>query len=202
MKPDTQAPPVHLLLRSHPPAPARVGLVAKGLPGRLARALASLAFFWGIVPYVVWVPPHYPWPVLCFGLGGFLAHRFWTGRFVVQYFAGVCPRCARPLRVPAGTPISLPHRLTCFGCHFEPELHVYSSDEEEGVAADARGIRHVTPECAGSWREARVWDEPYVACTACGARHHATPAVLDAARVENERGRLLEELADEGRFFV
>ena len=63
-----------------------------------------------------------------------------------------------------------------------------------------RGIRHVLSDCTGTWREERVWDQDYLACAACGARHHATPALRAAAHDENERGRLLDALAAEGRF--
>jgi hypothetical protein len=200
--PPVETPAVHLVLRSHPPAPARVGLVHKPLPMRLLKAALSLGFFWGIIPYVIWVPPHYPWPALAFCTGLALAYRFLAGRYEVRWFAGLCPACGRHLHVDPGARIDLPHTLTCFGCHFEPTLEPYSLDEEEAIAADARGVRHVLAECAGTWREETVWDQPYVACSRCDARHHATPAILAAARAENERGSLLDHLAREGRFLT
>lgn len=203
MRENVEAPPVHLVINSHPPAPARVGLVRQRLPLRMAAAVGSLAFFWGIIPYVVWIPPHYPWPILSFCAGAFLAHRFWFGRFVVRWFAGACPSCGRHLRIPSGARIDLPYTITCFGCHFESRLEVFSDEEEERIAADpGRGVRHVLPECAGTWREERVWDQPFVTCTRCGARHHSTPALLAAAREENERGRLLDQLAGEGKYLT
>jgi hypothetical protein len=197
-----QIPTVHLVLRSHPPAPARVGLVPQPLSWRLAKTALALAFFWGMIPYVVWVPPHYPWPVLCFVTGAVLAYRWLNGRYVVRWFAGACPRCGALLRIPDGAHIDLPHVLTCFACHFEPTLETYTLADEEEIASDARGVRHVLAECAGTWREETVWDEPYIACTRCHARHHATPALLAAARDENDRGRLMEELAREGKFLT
>jgi hypothetical protein len=175
MKARVEVPPVHLVNRSHPPAPARIGVVRKPLPGRLALTLLSLAAFWGPIPWLVWVPPHYPWPILAVCAGAFLAHRFWHGRFVVRYFAGPCPRCGRHLRIAAGERIDLPHLVTCFGCHFESLLEVYRDEDEERIAAEpGRGIRHVLPDCAGTWREERLWDQPFVACAGCGARHHGS----------------------------
>jgi hypothetical protein len=197
---DVETPQVHLVLRAHPPMPARLGVVYQSYPGRVLKTALSLCFFWGVCPYLAWVPPHYPWPVLSFCIGAYLAHRFYTGAYVVKWFAGECPRCARPLRLRAGARIGLPHALTCYACHFEPLLEPYTLAREEEIASDRRGIRHVLAECAGTWREERLWDQQWVACGACGARHHATPALLAAARDENERGRLLEALTAEGRY--
>lgn len=202
MKAPVEIPTVHLVLRAHPPAPARVGLVPKPLPGRILRTAASLVFFWGLCPLVVWIPPHYPWPTLCFAAGAALAYRFWVGKYVVQWFAGACPRCGRTLSMRTGARIDIPHSFTCFGCHFEPSLERYTERSEEEIAADDRGIRHVLADCAGSWWEERVWEQDYVSCSRCGARHHSTPALLEAARRENERGRVLEELAIEGRYLT
>ena len=202
MPKSVEAPPVHLVLRAHPPVPARIGVVYQPVPGRLLKAVLSLAVFWGAAPWLVALPPHYPWPALSAALGAWLAYRSWTGKYVVAWFAGECPRCQRPLRVRAGARIGLPHTLTCFACHFEPRLEPYDLATEETIAADERGIRHVLSDCAGTWHEERRWDQDYVTCDACGARHHATPALLAAARDENERGHLLDALAAEGRFLT
>lgn len=199
---EIEAPQVHLVLRAHPPAPARIGVVHQPFGVRALKTVLSVAFFWGICPWVVWLPPHYPWPVLSFCTGAWLAHRYLTGRYVVRWFAGECPRCGRALRINAGTHLDLPHTLTCFGCHFEPTLEPYELVNEEQIAAGGGGIRHVLAECAGIWREERRWDLAYLTCGTCGARHHATDALRAAALDENDRGRLLEELAAEGRFLT
>jgi hypothetical protein len=202
MSRSVEAPPVHLVLRAYPPVPARIGVVYQPLPGRVLKTVLSLVVFWGVAPWLLALPPHYPWPVLSASLGAWLAYRSWTGKYVVAWFAGECPRCSRPLRVRAGARIGLPHTLTCFACHFEPRLEPYDLATEETIAADERGIRHVLSDCAGTWYEERLWDQEYVTCDACGARHHATPALRAAARDENERGRLLDALAAEGRFLT
>lgn len=202
MRERVEIPPVHLVIRSHPPAPARVGVVRKGAAGRFVGAVLSIVVFWGACRWLVWVPPHYPWPVLSLCLGAYLAHRSWFGRYAVRWFAGACPACGRALRLAPGARVDLPCTLTCFACHHESRLETFTPDGEERIAADRRGIRHVLQDCAGTWVEESRWDEPFVTCTACGARHHTTPAVQAAARAENERGRLLDRLAEEGRFMV
>jgi hypothetical protein len=191
-----QVVPVQVTLWAHPPAPARVGLVPQPLPGRAVKALLSLAFFWGVIPYAVWVPPHYPWPVACLCAGAFLAHTFWTGRYRVLWFMGVCPRCGKHLRIASGTRIQLPHTLTCFACHFEPVLRVQEPEQARPEVL----LRHLRAECTGTWSEGWMWDERFLACGGCGARQPATPELRRLADGENEHGSLLRQLADEGRF--
>jgi hypothetical protein len=201
MKKSVAKPPAaQTTLHAYPPVPARVELAYQPLPGRLVRTVAALVFFWGAMPYVVWVPPHYPWPIACFLAGAYLAHHAWTGRYRVRSFLGICPRCGLHLRVKAGTSIDLPHTLTCFGCHFEPQLVVDFAPPLARPAAADRGVRHFSAECPGTWRVHWFWDDPYVECRDCGARHFATPEARRAAEEENERGSLLEQLANEGRF--
>jgi hypothetical protein len=56
------------------------------------------------------------------GIG--LVHRAFRGRYRVNAFSGTCPRCDNALDLKPGSKISLPHRLDCFRCHFEPELRL------------------------------------------------------------------------------
>jgi hypothetical protein len=59
-----------------------------------------------------------------FMLGLGLVYRGIRGRYRVRSFAGACPRCSNQLELKPGSKINLPHRLDCFACHFEPELHL------------------------------------------------------------------------------
>jgi hypothetical protein len=196
------APAVHLVLRAHPPAPARVGLVPRSRARRILLATFGLVGCWALVPLSAALPPYYPWPVVLVSLGVWLAWHWGSTAWRVLWFAGNCPRCGASLRLLPGELVSLPHTLDCLACHFEPRLEVYEPAVEEVHASDGRGIRHLLGECAGSWREETLWGQRYLTCTSCGTRHHATPALLAAARGENERGHLLDELAAEGRFLT
>jgi hypothetical protein len=59
-----------------------------------------------------------------FVLGIGLIYHGVKGRYRVRQFRGVCPRCRNELELKPGSKIALPHRLDCFRCHFEPELHL------------------------------------------------------------------------------
>ena len=192
----TEAPPVQMSLCAYPPAPARVGLVYQPVPGRALKAAASILLLWGIAPFTFIIPPHYPFPVICLAAGGYLAHLFWTGRYRVRWFVGLCPRCGRHLRLSMGQRISLPHTVACLHCHFEPVLEA----QDPATAPPPEPLRHVRAECTGAWREEWMWDERFLACETCGARRPATPELRRLAHAENERGALLRQLAEEGRF--
>lgn len=162
---------------------------------RVARVLAALLFFWGILPLVVWIPPHYPWAIGAFAAGAYLAHRAWTGRFRVRAFAGTCPRCERELSLLPGTGISFPHTLTCYACHFEPQLRVVLR-----APPSTRVVEHWDEDCVGRWGVRWLADEPYLVCDTCRAHLPASDEARRAAEDENERGRLLARLTAEGDF--
>jgi hypothetical protein len=196
MKGPTEAPPVQMTLPAYPSAPARVGLVYQPFPARAAKTALAIVVFWGLAAPSFWLPPHYPWPVLCFCTGAWLAHEFLMGSYRVRWFVGMCPRCGRHLRIGAGTRIRLPHTVTCFTCHFEPTLEV----QPEAESRPELLLRHVRAECTGTWTEQWMWDERFLGCGSCGARQPATPELRRLADAENERGDLMRQLADEGRF--
>jgi hypothetical protein len=192
-----QAPLALVTLRAHQPAPARVELLYKPLPGRLVRALLCLLVFWGALPFLIWIPPHYPWVTVSFVTGLFLAHRQWTGRYRVRSFAGICPRCGAALSMGVDHAISLPHTLTCYRCHFEPRLEVRFAEPAE--AQRPARPEHQRPECTGVWEVRWLADEPFIVCTDCHAGCPATPLARRVADEENLRAALLARLADEGR---
>lgn len=194
-----EAPLALVTLRAYRPAPARIELVYLPLPGRLLRAALCIGVFWGIIPLLIWVPPHYPWVVSAFLAGLFLAYRQWSGRYQVGAFAGICPRCGNALSLGIDHTIDLPHTLTCYHCHFEPQLEVRFGG---GAPAGSAGPAHHSQECVGRWRERWLADEAFLVCDRCFAHAAATPAARRAADAENERAALLERLSGEGRMFL
>lgn len=195
-KTESGVPQAQVTLRAYQPAPARIELSYRPIPGRLARTLLALGLFWGAIPLIAWLPPHYPWVVVSFVAGLYLAHRAWTGRYRVSAFAGICPRCAHPVSLGLDRAISLPHTLTCYHCHFEPRLEVRF---EAGRTGAAPLPHHRRPECVGVWEVRWLADDPFVICSRCHGAAPATPAARLVAETENERAMLLDTLAREGR---
>jgi hypothetical protein len=189
------SPSARITLRAHKPAPARIELEYRPTVRRVLRAMAWLVGCWGSIPLLVWVPPHYPWVTLAVIAGWYLAYREWAGRFRVSSFAGICPRCAQPLSLGIDKLIDLPHKLTCYTCHFEPRLEVRfpSRGEEETVV-----LEHQIPDCIGLWERRWLADAPFVYCEGCHAGKPEIAEVRAMAEAENERAELLRRLSDEG----
>jgi hypothetical protein len=185
-----------LTLRGHDPAPARVEIVRVPLFQRAALTAVSALGFWGLALLLVILPPHYPYFLGPLALGVYFPYRFWTGRYRVRAFAGICPRCGRRLQLAPWERIDLPLVVTCFACHFEPLLEVSAEPPDRG----AGGVRHRSPDCVGRWERTWLADEAFVVCGACRAHCPAIPEACRLADGENERSDLMESLADEGRF--
>jgi hypothetical protein len=194
----SRAPHAHVILRAHSRAPARVELRHCGLPGRLLRTIGWLAICWGSIPFLLWVPPHYPWVAAAFFGGIYLAHRSWTGRYQVVSFAGICPRCGAALSIGPDRTIDLPHTLTCFTCHFEPQLEILFSDWE---ATEDR-LEHGRSDCTGTWETRWLADERFLHCQLCHAGAPASPRLKEQAEREDELRHLLVRLSDEGEFLI
>ncbi|HET7321193.1 MAG TPA: hypothetical protein VFI96_01780 [Longimicrobiaceae bacterium] len=194
-------PAALVTLRAYRPAPARVELAYRPLAGRVARTAIILGIFWGAIPFLIQVPPYLPWALGALAAGAFLGHREWHGRWHVHSFAGICPRCGHPLSMGVDHSIDLPHTLTCFHCHFEPQLEVsFDEDEDEHLADDSDAdLHHCDARCVGRWELRWLADAPFMVCDSCHAGSPATRPVRRAAARENLRGDILAQLTREGR---
>lgn len=188
-----RAPIALVTLRAYQPAPARAELVYQPVPWRLLRIALCLVLFWGAIPFLIWIPPHYPWIAVSFAAGFFLARRQWRGRYRVRAFAGVCPRCGAALSMGVDHLISLPHTLTCFHCHFEPRLEIRFAEPDEV------GPQHRAPECTGMWEVRWLADDAFLVCSECHGGCPATDRARHIANMENEHAALLVQLTREGR---
>ena len=120
----SQTPVARLALPGHGPVPAQVQMRPRPRKQRMVRAATLLVGFWALAPLLFFVPPHLPWALGAFAAGIYFALRSWRGEYVVDAFAGSCPRCGQPLAIAPGTLVRLPHTVVCYGCHHEPALQV------------------------------------------------------------------------------
>jgi hypothetical protein len=190
------APHAHLTLRAHLPAPARIELAYRPPLIRLYRTLAWLILCWGSIPFLLWVPPHYPWITMAFLGGAYMAFRSWTGRYAIHSFAGICPRCGSALSLGRERTIDLPHTLTCFNCHFEPQLEVHFAPARHEAR---KSLEHQSPDCVGDWEIRWLADEQFLYCNMCHAGAPADEDLRRQAEQERETAQLLMRLADEGK---
>lgn len=196
--PTLDAPAVHVVLRAHPPAPARLGAEYQSAPLRALLAGATLAVTAAAAGLSAGLPPGYPWPALVLAAGLWTARYLWAGQHRVLAFTGRCPACARELRLRPGARIRLPFVVACTGCGAECELR--QGAPERPARRRSPALFHFLPDCPGEWRSEWARDEGTLACTRCGARHEASRELHRQAAAENQQGELLARLADEGRY--
>jgi hypothetical protein len=120
----SQTPEARLTLAGHAPVPAQVQVRPRPRKQRMVRALTLLLVFWALVPLVFFIPPHLPWALGAFAAGIYFALRSLRGEYVVDAFAGSCPRCGQPLTIAPGTLVKIPYAVTCYHCHHEPALQL------------------------------------------------------------------------------
>ena len=89
---------------------------------RISRAVLIMLVALVVAPGVFFLPPHFLWPLLVLGAGGYLAWRYWTGEYYVVSFEGACPRCGNELELPQNSRIRATHAMECYSCHRQPTL--------------------------------------------------------------------------------
>lgn len=109
------ATPAHLEVTRYP-ALAWIGRIIRYTLGWLGSTSATLVLTFD--PFVASFP-------FVIGLG--LLYRTVRGRYRVDSFHGVCPRCSQELKLEAGSKIPLPYPVVCYNCHHEPELRLVSA---------------------------------------------------------------------------
>ena len=128
------SPAARLTLPGHAPVAAAVQLRPRPRKQRTVRALTLLVAFWALVPLVFFIPPHVPWALGAFAAGIYFALRSLRGEYVVEAFAGNCPRCGEPLTIAPGTLVKIPYTVTCYHCHHEPALQVARPGPRDATA--------------------------------------------------------------------
>ncbi len=115
-------PDARLVLPGSGTVDASVEVIYQSRATRASRALLTLGVAIAIMPVVFFIPPHFLWPLLSLGIGGYLAWRYWRGEYYVIDFEGHCPRCETPIELSRGTRVRGRQTLECYGCHRHPEL--------------------------------------------------------------------------------
>lgn len=192
--PTPEAPPVHLVLRAHRPAPARVGLAYQSPTRRALLTGSVLLAAVAAAGRSAALPTGNVLPALALAAGLWAALHLWRSEYRVVAFVGRCPACGEQLRLRLGTRIRLPFPLACDGCGAECQLR------RRPCSPPPDTLRHFLPDCPGEWRSEWLWDEGHLVCTGCGARHGATLHLQRLAALENEQGDLLARLTEEGRY--
>lgn len=115
-------PPATLILRGSGSGPASIEVIHQPRATRMTRAILGLSICWLIVPFVFFIPPHFPWVLAALAAGIIVFFRSMRGEYYVASFQGACPRCGEALEIKPGARIRGRHLIDCFACHRQPEL--------------------------------------------------------------------------------
>jgi len=101
--------------------PAVVEVTPRPRAKRMTRALATLGAAIVLAAIVALIPPHVPWLLGVLAVGAWRARAEWRGEYELHDFAGVCPRCEKPLALTERY-ITPPLVVHCDDCHSQPQL--------------------------------------------------------------------------------
>lgn len=174
---------------------ATVEVIYQSQATRASRALITLAVAILIAPVLVFLPPHFLWPIVAIAAGAWLAWRYWTGEYYVTHFEGRCPRCDTPLEMARGTRIRGDHTLDCYGCHRHPTLIVNDpehlpegeTDVVRDEASDRRAPAHDRRSTAADRRDP--------VATPTSPPEEPTPAPEEPTATPDEPTAVLDEPA-------
>lgn len=100
---------------------ARARVIERGPAWRRSSALANLSL-WLLIPLVFFIPPHIPWVLLVFFLGGFRAfNRFREYRTLLS-LRGTCPKCGTEQEFSELGRMKHPHVVRCAHCQWDLRL--------------------------------------------------------------------------------
>jgi hypothetical protein len=123
--PAVDRPNAWIILAGHPDAPAHLTFERYSRWARLSRTMlwACTWFVSTVATFLITIFDPFM-TAMPFFVGAVMTFRSWRARFRVTAFQGACPRCGKPIEIKPGARIASPHPLVCYGCHFEPALHL------------------------------------------------------------------------------
>lgn len=99
-------------------------MVPRSTGWRLGHVGMAILIGWGLIPLVMWVPPHIPWILGAFSVGLYFAIRFARERYTLLELEGICPSCSTPQRIAKPLRLGIPHRIHCPSCQQQLLLRV------------------------------------------------------------------------------
>jgi hypothetical protein len=113
---------------------ARAVIIERSPQWRKTGALKQLAV-WLLIPIVVFIPPHFPWPLLLLAVGGMRAWGRWNEERTLVSLHGVCPKCGTEQDFTETGRMKRPHTVNCRSCRWELRVELRPPRSLQGATA-------------------------------------------------------------------
>src|SRR3954468_20546012 len=82
-----------------------------------------------LIPIVVWLPPHFPWPIIVLAVALFRVFNHMREHRTLLSLHGPCPKCGTVQDFTELGRMGNPHKVTCANCRWDSYVEVARASE-------------------------------------------------------------------------
>src|SRR3954462_5833151 len=110
--------PARLVFMGGAATEARARVVERSKAWRRSQAIRDLALLL-LIPVVVFIPPHFPWPIVVLCVSLFRAFNHLREHRTLLSLRGPCPKCGADQEYKELGRMGNPHKVTCASCRWD-----------------------------------------------------------------------------------
>ncbi|HEX6749821.1 MAG TPA: hypothetical protein VF092_21190 [Longimicrobium sp.] len=115
--------PARLVFMGGAASEARARVLERSGRWRRAQVLKDLALLL-LIPVVVFIPPHFPWPIIVLLVAVFRAFNHLREHRTLLSLHGACPKCGTVQSFTEVGRMHNPHKVTCANCRWDSYVEV------------------------------------------------------------------------------
>lgn len=110
--------PARLVFMGGKAVEARARVVERSKAWRRSQVMKDLAILL-LIPIVVWIPPHFPWPLVVMAVALLRAFNHSREHRTLLSLRGACPKCGTEQEFTEVGRMGNPHKVTCANCRWD-----------------------------------------------------------------------------------
>jgi|1186.fasta_scaffold74596_2 hypothetical protein len=115
--------PARLVFMGGKATEGRARVVERSKAWRRSQVMKDLALLL-LIPVVVFIPPHIPWPLIVIGVAGMRAFNHSREHRTLLSLRGPCPKCGTDQEYKELGRMGNPHKVTCASCRWDVFVEV------------------------------------------------------------------------------
>lgn len=120
--------PARLVFMGGQSSEARARVIERSSRWRRGQVMKDLALLL-LIPIVVFIPPHFPWPVIVLGVAFLRAFNHMREHRTLLSLHGPCPKCGAEQDFSELGRMGNPHKVTCAQCRWDSYVEVARASE-------------------------------------------------------------------------